>query len=117
MAFDRDAFLAKAREIRVEPVRGYEGELYVREMSGADRDSFDRETYRLMKSGDDPAKGFRARLLVRTLCEPDGTRIFADSDVSEFDSFASGILEQLFEASAELNKSIVNDGESELEKN
>jgi hypothetical protein len=60
--------------------------IYIKPMSGAERDSFEGETLKLK----DRMANFRARTVVRVACNQDGTRLFQDSDAEAL-SAKSGV--------------------------
>jgi alpha-D-ribose 1-methylphosphonate 5-phosphate C-P lyase len=53
--------------------------LYVREMSGAERDDFEAAQVEAQRKGE-ALVNFRARLLVRVLVDDTGARVFSDAD-------------------------------------
>ena len=76
----KDAILAAddlPRETVIIPEWG--GEVLVRTMSGTDRDAF--EASLLEKDG--RMENVRARLVALTLCDPQGDRLFDDSEIAE----------------------------------
>lgn len=68
------------------------GEVYLRELSGAAREEFEVECARRGDLSEHPeqARGLRAFLVVRSLCEPDGTLVFQADEVSDLEANISG---------------------------
>jgi len=57
--------------------------LNVRAMTGAERDAFEADNYKRSKKGADfsqSMQNIRARLVVRTVVDGDGQRVFKDED-------------------------------------
>lgn len=78
--------------------------VYVREMTAAERDEY--EAYLLDNRGPDEKKnlrGVRARLVVLTLVDKDGNRIFADSDIDAVGRKGARSIEPIVEAAIKLN--------------
>ena len=95
MALSKAAIL-KANDTKLSaaiPVPEWGGDVYVKTLSGTERDSFE-EAYAESKM-----KQFRARFLVLTLCDESGERLFDDSDVEELGKKSSVVINRLFEAS------------------
>lgn len=72
------------------------GEVSVWEMTGSDRDAFDRESYLLDKEGRRPSENWRARILVRSLRTPEGERLFGDDDAELLGAVSARALERLY---------------------
>lgn len=98
MALSKSAILS-AGDVKVEKVSVPEwgGEVYVKTISGFDRDQFE-EGY-----SDQKMKNFRSRFLVLTLCDEKGDRLFTDVEVSELSKKSSLVLNRLFEKSWAMN--------------
>ena len=84
------------------------GHLFVRTMSAGERDAYEAETYDLSKGGkSNDAKTMmanaRARLLVRTLVDEEGTRLFEDSDVEALGQKSGQIVDRVFTVASKLN--------------
>lgn len=78
--------------------------VYVREMTAAERDEY--EAYLLDNRGPDEKtnlRGVRARLVVLTLVDKDGNRIFADSDIDAVGRKGARSIEPIVEAAMKLN--------------
>lgn len=89
------------------------GDVYVRTMSGTDRDAF--ETSLIARSdagsGADAVAGagstrmdnVRARLVALTLCDADGVRLFDDADIVALGRKSARALDRVFAAGQRLN--------------
>ncbi len=105
MLLTKDAIL-KATDAKVEKVEVPEwgGHVFVRTMSGTERDSFEAETYVTKgKKVEFNRENFRARLLVRTLCDESGTPIFTRKDVDALGKKSAKALDKCFSASQKIN--------------
>src|ERR1044072_1746226 len=93
------------------------GTVYVRVMTGAERAAFAAETYqhngRSMKLN---RKNFRARLLVRTLCNSAGVPLYSAAEAAELGEQPSDILDRLSVVASRINGMTAKDVE-DLVKN
>jgi len=109
------AYKGKAPEAVDVPEWG--GTVYVRIMSGSERDSFEAETYKLNgKNVELNRQNFRARLLTRTLCAADATPLYTASDADELGKQPADILDRLATVASRINGMTAKDVE-ELAKN
>ena len=93
------------------------GQVCVRCMTGTERDAFESEAYSFRgKDLHVNRENFRARLLVRTLADDKGERLFADSDMAALGGKSGRILDRLFTISMRINGLSREDVE-ELTKN
>jgi hypothetical protein len=118
MTLTRDSIL-NAKDLKRELVKVPEwgGEVYVRCMTGSERDNFESEAYQVRgKSVDINKDNFRARLLVRVLVDEKGERIFSDQDVAALGDKSGKALDRLFSAAMRVN-GLSRDDVEELTKN
>ena len=96
----KDAILA-ADDLPRETVNVPEwgGEVLVRTMSGTDRDAF--EASLLEKDG--RMENVRARLVALTLCDPQGDRLFDDSEIAALGRKSARALDRVFSVAQRLN--------------
>lgn len=111
---DRQAIL-EADDKRIEKVDVPEwgGHVFVRTLTGAERDAFERDW-----TGADGQvnANFRAKLAARAICFEDGKRVFADGDVGPLGEKSSAALDRVFAVAIRLN-GLTKDDVEELEKN
>lgn len=74
----------------------------IRVMSGKDRESFTE--YAKGVTEDSSESELHSTLLVRCLCDSEGNRIFADSDVAELVDLPGNDARRLFDAAYEYNR-------------
>jgi hypothetical protein len=86
------------------------GRVYVRTMSGSERDSFEERTL------SQPYKDLRARLAVATVCDRDGVLLFGDDDVSALTKKSSKALDRVFAVATRLS-GLSRDDIEDLKKN
>ena len=119
---DRDSVL-KAQDIpapeKVE-VPEWGGCIYVRIMTGTERDEFEASSIQIVGKGkhrtvSPDMRNARAKLLVRCLCDESGKRLFNDQDIVALGKKNSGVLDRLFERTQALN-GIRDQDLDELEK-
>ena len=116
--------LLKRDELKIQKVNLTENEfVYVRQMTGRERDNFERSLMREFKN----AKGqtdyeknlgdFRAKLAVNTLCDEDGEMLLKPDDYETLSKNMSAFkLEKIVNESQKLN-SITEEDKEELVKN
>ena len=96
------------------------GDVFIRTMRGDERDEFEGAESLFRKSvpkGTPQAmRGFRARLLVFTVCDESGTLLFKPEQAAALGQKSSAIVSRLFDVAAKLNGFTQADVE-ELEKN
>jgi hypothetical protein len=108
----RDAILG-ADDLPKEKVEVPEwgGEVYVRTMTGAERDAFEKQW-----AGGKVPDNVRAGLVAKTVVDESGTRLFKDSDVTNLGAKSALVLDRLFDVAQKLNGLSKRDVEV-LEKN
>lgn len=101
---DREAILA-ADDLKIESVDVPEwgGRVFVRTMTGHDRDEFDAECAKLRET-DDHLKDFSARLVARCACDEKGARLFTVADVKALTGKSGLALDRVFETANDLNR-------------
>jgi hypothetical protein len=109
---------APARSPKVEAVdTGEWGTMHVRVMSGTERDAYDATLYR---DWDEETErwirppNLRSHLLVRTICDTKGVRVFTDDDVAKLGEADHRLLTPLYVKSMEINR--IGGGAVEEEK-
>jgi hypothetical protein len=92
------------------------GSVYVRSMSGTERDLFEQSM--LDKKGErkDRVENIRAALAARTVCDATGQRLFSDKDIQHLGSKSGKALDRIFGVSQRLSGLSQKDIE-ELAKN
>lgn len=93
------AALAERKVIRIEEP-GWPGPLYVREMTGRERDAF--EAWLIKADGSINRDDYRARFALATLCDEGGARLSAD-DLELVANAASSVLDVVVERARKLN--------------
>lgn len=118
MLLTKDLIL-KAQDSKVEKVDVPEwgGHLFVGTMSGTERDAFEAETYVTKgKNIEFNRHNFRARLLVRTICDEKGETLFTLKDIDALGKKSAKALDRCFAVSQKINGLSAEDVE-ELVKN
>jgi hypothetical protein len=85
------------------------GHVFVRTLTGAERDSFENETVLFRPLGQsgpnmDAMNRTRARLCARAMCDEEGRRIFSDDDVAALSAKSAAALDRVYEVAARLSK-------------
>ena len=98
MPLDRSAILSLAQDLpREEASLGGHGTVYVRSLTGKERDAFEQSCF--LVAGNDRRSNLsniRARLLVVALCDENGARLFEDKDADALGDLPASILDPLF---------------------
>lgn len=114
----RDAILA-VQDIQTEAVEVPEwgGTVYVRGMTGSERDAFEESvTQGRGRNQRVTLENFRAKLLVRTLVNEAGERLFGDDEVEALGRKSAAAVQRVFDVAARLSGLGTRDIE-ELTKN
>lgn len=101
-----DILAADDREIKEMPVPEWGGSVYLRTISGAERDRFEAETFRQDKPN---YENLRARYLAITLVDEKGEPLFNKKQVTQLGQKAAPVLDRLFTESARMNAMSKND--------
>jgi hypothetical protein len=121
---DKSMLLTK-QALKVEKVEFENGDfVYVREMTGKDRDNFENSILKARRDAKGDIKGydqvmdnFRSKLAVVTLCDEEGSLLFEPTDADKLSSNISiTYLEKIVEKASSLNAITPKDKE-ELIKN
>lgn len=104
------------------PVKEWGGTVRLQELSAAERDLWESESFITEPDDDGEAaarfnpKQARARLVVRCIVDEDGKRLFSDDEVAAVGSLSASTVQKLFMVARQLNAISSADIE-ELEKN
>ena len=107
--------ILNAKDVIVERVEIHErgGHVFVRVISGAERDAFEQEHFRA-KSG--VPQDFRSRWAQMAICDEHGVALFSSQDVKELGKKSSKALQRVVSAAMALNNATIEAVE-ETEKN
>lgn len=110
---------AEDRELRSVSVPEWGGTVYLRTISGVERDRFEAETFRQDKPN---YENLRARYLAITLSDEEGNRLFDSKQVSKLGHKSAPVLDRLFTDAAKMNAMSKGDvdellGNSESDRN
>lgn len=109
----RDAVL-NATDLRRElvPVPEWGGEVYVRELTGLERDRWETEQAKIGRTLDEaptykadarlPQRNIRASLVALACCDETGKAIFRPEDAAELGKRSAAVLDRLFDVAARL---------------
>ena len=104
-----DILGAADREIRPVRVPEWGGTVHVRSMSGAERDAWEEEQLARSREGekdgdkDRDLRDFRARFLVRCICDEKGELLFAPKDAEDLSKRNGRALDRLYAVAQILN--------------
>ena len=111
----RDQLLEAARSARIERDRLYVpelgGEIWVRGMSGIERDKFEEglRIRRGKRAGQTDLRNFRAQLAVRVIVNEQGERLLNDLDADIFGKLPAGVLDRIIGRCTELSGKAAED--------
>ncbi|BBA99281.1 hypothetical protein RVR_5829 [Actinacidiphila reveromycinica] len=101
MTLSRQAIIdAPDAVIEKVPVPEWGDDLYIKALSGIERDDFEASVRR---NGVMVFTNYRAKLLVRVLVNENGTRIFSDQDARALGKKNAKIISRLFDKASELS--------------
>jgi len=108
MDLTRDSILS-ADDLPMEKINVPEwgGSVYIRTMTGTERDSYEAQMYLDKKSSngvDLSLVNLRAKLVARTACNKDRKRLFEDSDIAALGEKSCAALDRCYEKAEKLNK-------------
>lgn len=100
----REAILNQKISIKVEPIDVPEwgGICYLRAMTGVERDAYEAEQAECQKEGT-ILVNFRAKLLVKVMCDEQGNRLFQDGDADSLGQQSGALICRLFKVAARVN--------------
>lgn len=91
--------------------------VYVRTMTGTERDEFEvMEIEARKRAGTSTAAGIRGRLAAFTICDENGARLFEGGHAEALGRKSAAAMSRIFDAAARLNRITASDVQ-ELEKN
>tara|TARA_R110000868_G_scaffold6825_1_gene37900 strand:+ start:1767 stop:2111 length:345 start_codon:yes stop_codon:yes gene_type:complete len=111
----RDQLIALKIPTATVTIKGIDGVVHLRGLSGSERDLWEQHVYseRDAKKG---VKNIRASLVVRSLTDEAGVRMFKDSEIDQVGSMPAGVIDSLYEHCQRLSGLGAKDAE-EIEKN
>jgi hypothetical protein len=116
MALNKEQILSADDMIKkTVQVSEWGGEVYVRTMTGAERDKFESMLFD-SQGNKSVTENFRAKLLAMCMVDDEGKRLFTDKEVSELGKKSSKAIGRIYEVARKLN-GIGIDEEAILEKN
>ena len=123
MKQDLRGLILSKQDIQTEKVHipEWDTDVYIKGLTGTERDSYEASLFTVTESGKKVdvkmnRANVRAKLLVKTICDEDGSRVFSDADVEALGSKSAAALDKLFEVAQRLSGLSDKDVE-ELEKN
>ena len=123
MSKDLRNLILSTQDIQTEKVHipAWEIDVYIKGLTGAERDSYEQSLFTVTESGKKVdvkmnRANVRAKLLVKTICDENGNRVFTDADVEALGAKSAAALDKLFEVAQRLSGLSDKDVE-ELEKN
>lgn len=97
-------FEIKDQQIELVNIPEWGGQVYVRGMSGSERDSFEASVIELRGSTQKVnLQNVRAKLVSLTACDEEGNRLFSDSDVVELGKKSATALQRIFDVAQKLS--------------
>lgn len=91
--------------------------VYVRGMSGTERDVWEQTVFQeRKKAGSDVYPHYRASLIVKTACDKEGNRLFSDEDIKKVSLLPASVTEPIHDKASRLSGITQADAE-ELAKN
>jgi len=101
-------------DIEYVQVPEWKGGLYVRNLSGTQRDAFENACAKARRGGALDVRGLMTRYVVLTACDADGTAVFTDADVDALNAKSARALSRVFDAAQRVNAMTDEDVENLL---
>ena len=112
----RESILAST-DLPREPVKAWGQTVWVRTLSGAEKDAFEDQSVVAAGQGMRAVRAnFRARLAALVCCDADGKRLFTDADAQALGQTSACELEKIVKVAARLN-GMTPDALEKAEKN
>lgn len=95
----RDLILSLKGRLKIEPVTisGLQNPIFVKTLNGRERDAFENSCFRGKgKSRELSTENIRAKLLVRSICDEAGSRVFGDHETELLGDLPADVLDVLF---------------------
>ncbi len=92
---------AQDRQIEVVLVPEWGGEVFVRNITGYERDAIEASVAGTEGKAD--LRNYRAKVLSRAICDPEGKRVFDDEDVVALGNKSGLVLNRIYEVAQRLN--------------
>ena len=96
----KDILLVNDTVIKKVHIPEWGGDVYVRSMSGEQRDQFEA----LIISNRNSVENFRAKLASMTVCDESGNLLFTEADIKELSKKSAAALQRIFVASQKLSR-------------
>jgi hypothetical protein len=98
----KDQILAAAlkRKTQVFPIKAWGVDAFIRVMTGTERDAWEGQMF---ADGKPKTEKFRVVLLVKTLADGEGERIFNEGEIATLSEMDSKELDRLFDLASEAN--------------
>ena len=74
------------------------GRIYVRSLSGTEREEYEKICSDRSRSKNFDMRGLRVKLIVLSVCDKDGKRIFGESDEAKLNKKSAAVIEKVFNA-------------------
>ena len=84
-------------------VPAWKGCVYIKTMTGAERDLFEQRIHDQKKNEKINIKGVRSFLLALTICDASGKNIFSKEDMDEIDKKSAKVITDLFKVAQRMN--------------
>ena len=110
----KEQILALKNRLTIEsvPVEGLADPIYVRTLTGRERDGFESSCFVQKGKNRTPStENIRSKLLVRAICDKEGTRVFGDDDIDALGLLPADVLDSLFTVAQRLSGLSSNDVE------
>ena len=100
------ADILKVQDIKIELVHvpEWEGDVYVKGMTGIERDAFEASIVQMRGKGSRvDMTNIRAKLAAQTICDENGEKLFTDADIKELGKKSASALQRVFEVAQKLS--------------
>ena len=93
-------------QIELVNVPEWDGDVYVKSMTGAERDQYEADMVTSKKAGEEriiDMSDLRAKLCSMTICDENGNRLFTEKDVRKLTEKSAAALQRIFKVAQRLS--------------
>lgn len=100
----RERLLEKASSLKIEPIHAFGEDLFVKELTGKERDEFESSLTIISGKNITPnMSNARAKLVIKCLCDDKGIRVFDDADLEAVGAMPARELDKVFEVAQKMS--------------
>lgn len=107
-----EIFTTRFPKFKTVAVPEWGGEVSVKSMTAGERDDFEAAHRAIRDAGDDPLRDLKIRLVIATVCDTGGTRLFSEADTAALREQPAGAIDALADVAMQLAGMTKRDAET-----